>query len=323
MKRVGIVGMGGIGKHLWRKLDSRGINIGFAQSRSGEPSFESNLEHYKPHAVFIAIPTFDEGEAARDYMLTCVKAGIPVITCEKGSLAYHAEVLRPHLEMIGCSAAVGGGTRMLKYIESRRFCDRRVEIHAVLNGTLNYIFDEIRRGGRTLGEACLEAERLGYAEPGAKDPLSLINGELKDVRMKTCVFFNRALATKRIVTPREFGLLEVSPNDLTRLNEEAGDYRLVVSFVNHKDSKSSPFFGKQFALHYVDGWHITGSFRQITQASQLATWLPGGVGNAVHIIEGELGSGGKYTLSGPGAGYEPTVSAMLADFDELCRYHAG
>ncbi|MEI6480673.1 MAG: hypothetical protein WCO12_04160, partial [bacterium] len=102
------------------------------------------------------------------------------------------------------------------------------------------------------------------------------------------------------------------------LSEEGGDYRLVISFSNHESIKENPRFGKQFGLHFIDGWHITGSFRQITQASQLASWLPGGVGNAVHIIEGELGSGGKYTLSGPGAGHEPTTSAMLADFKELC-----
>ena len=318
MKKVGIIGAGGIAKHLATRLKSQEINVCFSLTRDRSEQLSQLLESEKPQAVFLTISTLDKGEAALNYIQTCIKARVPVITCEKGALAYHAKILKPHLNKIGFSATVGGGTRMLKFVIDRHLENRQVEINAVINGTLNFIFDEIRRGGRSLGEACKEACKLGYAEPGATDPLSLINGELKDVRMKTCVFFNTVLATDTIATPNEFGLLEQTADSLEQLNEEGGDYRLVVSFSNHKQNKDHPRFGKQFELHFADGWRITGSFRQITQASQLSSWLPGGVGNAVHIIEGELGSGGKYTLSGPGAGHEPTTSAMLADFKELC-----
>ncbi len=318
MKKVGIIGAGGIAKHLAARLESQGITVCFSIGRNQTEQFSELLEAEKPHAVFLTISTLDKGEAALDYILACIKAGILVITCEKGALAYHAKALKPYLDKIGFSATVGGGTRMLKYVTERHLTDKQVEISAVVNGTLNFLFDEIRRGGRSLGEACKEACKLGYAEPGATDPLSLINGELKDVRMKTCVFFNTVLASNRLVTPDEFGLLEQTASDLEQLSEDGGDYRLVVSFSNHKQTKEHPRFGKQFGLHFIDGWHITGSFRQITQASQLSLWLPAGVGNAVYITEGELGSGGKYILSGPGAGHEPTTSAMLADFEELC-----
>jgi len=311
--KIIVIGNGAIAKHLSVRLKSSGHCVYFYVRTE---LFEEVLNQEKPQAVFLTISTLDKGEAARDYILKCIAFNIPVITCEKGSLAYHANVLKPHLNQIGFSATVGGGTRMLKYVQCRHLEDKVVEIHAVVNGTLNFILDEMRRGGRSLGEACKEAGKLGYAEPGASDPLSLINGELKDVRMKVCVLFNTVLAKQKLVTPDEFGLLELSTDDLERLNEEGGDYRLVVSFSNHKLTKEYSRFGKQFGLHFIDGWHITGEFRQITQASQLS-WLPGGVGNAIHIIEGELGSGGKYTLSGPGAGHEPTTSAMLADFSEL------
>jgi homoserine dehydrogenase len=314
MKKISIIGAGGIAKHLQSRLKAQGHHAWLTTRRNKE-EFSGLLKSKQIQAVFIAISTLDKGEAARDYILASVKAGIPVITCEKGALAYHAEILKPHLDKIGFSATVGGGTRMLKYVAERHLAGKQAEIHAVVNGTLNFIFDEIRRGGRSLGEAC----KLGYAEPGASDPLSLINGELRDVRMKTCVFFNTVLAAQKLVTPDHFGSLEQTADDLERLSEEGGDHRLVVSFLNHKSTREYPRYGKQFGLHFIEGWHITGAFRQITQASQLSSWLPGGVGNAVHIIEGELGSGGKYTLSGPGAGHEPTTSAMLADFEELCK----
>lgn len=320
MKKVAIIGAGGIAKHLSARLKAKGINVCFSLRRNHQgPPFEDLLAREKPQAVFIAISTLDKGEAARDYILACLKAKVPVIPCEKGSLAYHAGVLKPHLDSIGFSATVGGGTRMLKYVAGRHPAGKQMEIHVVLNGTLNFVLDEMRRGGRSLGEACREACKLGYAEPGASDPLSLINGELKDVMMKICVFFNTVLARHRFITPNRFRPLKLTAEDLEELSQEGGDYRLVISFSNRRPMKKHSHLGRQFGPHFIDGWHIAGSFRQITQASQLSSWLPGGVGNAVHIIEGKLGSGGKYTLSGPGAGHEPTTSAMLADFDELCN----
>src|SRR3989344_2651531 len=233
--KVVIIGGGAIAKHLSVRFKLKGVNVCFFLRRKhGEPSFETILSQEKPQAVFLAISTLDKGEAARDYILACVREGIPVITCEKGSLAYHAEILRPYLSTIGFSATVGGGTRMLKYVAERHLADKQVEIHAVVNGTLNFIFDEVRRGGRSLGEACREACTLGYAEPGARDPQSLINGELNDVRMKTCVFFNTVLATDTIISPDQFELLEQTADDLEQLSEEGGDHRLVVSFSNYK-----------------------------------------------------------------------------------------
>ncbi len=315
MKKVAIIGAGTIAKPLSIRLKAKGVNVCFSLRRNHQgPTFEELLAREKPQAVFVAISTLDKGEAARDYILASVKAGIPVITCEKGAFAYHAKALLPHLDKIGFSATVGGGTRMLKYVAGRHLADKQVEIHAVVNGTLNFIFDS----EQSLGEACGEASRLGYAEPGASDPLSLINGELKDVGMKICDFFNTVLAKNEFITPKRLGSFTLTTKDLEELSREGGNRRMVVSFTNKTPPKELHRLGKQFGPRCIDGWHITGSFRQVTQASQLSSWLPGGVGNAVHIIEGKLGSGGIYTLSGPGAGPEPTTSAMLADFDELC-----
>ncbi len=232
-------------------------------------SFSSLLEQHKPEAVFLTISTLDKGEAARDYILTCVNAGIPVITCEKGALAYHAGVLKPHLDKIGFNATVGGGTMMLGYLKGRHFENKQVDIYAVLNGTLNFIFDEIARG-RSLGEACEEARRLGYAEPGANGPLSLINGECRDVIMKTCVFFNTLLAKKMFITPEYFSPFEQTIEDLDELNEKGGNHRLVVSFSNYKGMKKYPYIGKQFDLNIIrEKWRIDGDFRQVTDGSKL------------------------------------------------------
>lgn len=315
MKRVAIVGLGSIGNHLAVKLTQEEIDVCFVHSSTmTRVPFETLFDEESPDAVFLAISTKDTGEAARDYILTCVKMGIPVITCEKGALAYHAHVLQPYMHLIGHNATVGGGTQMLKYMQGRHLdtCGP-VLIQAVVNGTLNFIFDEISRG-RSLDEACREACKLGYAEPGAKGPLSLINGELRDVVLKTCVILNVGIGVECMVTPDFFPFRSLTEAHLEILEAEGANLRFQVSFSNTKDV-SEGYAITVFTARYGN-WSVAGGFKMITPAQN---WLPGGVGNALHLTEGKLGAGGKYTLSGPGAGLEPTTSAMLADFKEFCK----
>jgi homoserine dehydrogenase len=332
-KSVGIIGYGGIGRTLVERLQKDGYEIAFIKTSTsvmiGETkkafaktslSFMSDLAR-KPDVICLCIPTLDAGETAASYIIEATSQNIPIVTCEKGSLSFQADQLRTLIEStkpvkLRYTASVGGGTQLLRYVRGRKINHRICEMEAVINGTCNFIFDQTARGGRSLGEACAEATRLGYAEPGATDPLSLINGELKDVLMKTCVLFNTALATKTFITPRDLGTLILSDATLHDLSRESARVRLVVSFSNIPGAKIHEYAGCQ-CVTTVDGWQIQAGFRKIHDGSQLSEWLPGGVGNAIRITEGELGSGGRYTLTGPGAGYEPTTSAMLNDIEEI------
>jgi homoserine dehydrogenase len=332
--KVGIIGAGSIARCLQCRLENWGHEVIRVLRRSaylpGGEKYEwegrleqlfAKSERLIPHVMFIAISTLDKGESARDYIIECVKAGVRVITCEKGALAYHATALEKYLDRrnfvprtsyLKFSAAVTGGTQALTYLRSRHLNHRRTEVQTVINGTCNFVFDEVARGDRTLGEACQEASRIGYAEPGARDPLSLINGELRDVVMKTCVLFNTTLARENFITPDTLGPFQLGTEQLEELSARAANHRLVVSFSNRTGQKRHSFFNGNFEIT-LDGWHIQGGFRNTHDDAELLSWLPGGVGNAVHIVEGELGSGGQYTLTGPGAGHEPTTTAMLND----------
>lgn len=322
IKRVGIVGAGGIGGRLAERLQERGDEVCFLLRRSSQgalPLFNQLLLKEKPEAVFIAISTLDQGQAACEYIISCAQEGIPVITCEKGSLAYHADALMSYLPLIGFTATVGGGTGMLEYVKKRHPNGQLMSISVVLNGTLNFILDAMQGRGRTLGEACEEASKLGIAEPGNDGPQSLINGELTDVRRKVCVFFNTVLANDEFLTPDKFGEFSLTRDEVQTLSEEGADCRMIASFSNHPSAASasrhsSEFLGTNFKTA-IGNWTISAGFRRVVHQS---SWLPGGVGNAIHIVEGEFGKGGKYTLVGPGAGAEPTTSAMLNDFDMLC-----
>ncbi len=318
---VAVVGAGSIGKHLIGRLGQIGIPISFirtsrkTESQNTKP-FNELLKDKHPQAIFLSIPTTDHGEIAYTYIMTAVEMGIPVITCEKGALAYYADVLRPYSHLIGYSATVGGGTHMLRYVQNRFIhLSGPVEIQAVINGTLNYIFDEMSRG-RSLDEACKEACKLGYAEPGATDPLSLINGELFDIVLKTCVVLNIGLGIKNHISPHDILHYPLSEDDLETLARDGAEYRFVVSISNGTKLPMHSYHKHIFTIKECDRvWNVVAGFKRVSTSD---TWLPSGVSNAIHITEGKLGAGGKYTLTGPGAGAEPTTSAMLADYYRIC-----
>ena len=66
------------------------------------------------------------------------------------------------------------------------------EVHAIVNSTMNYIWDDLRMGN-PIGHIVEEVKRLGYAEPGEKDPIKIILGEAgPDVTKKkfqSCLIF--------------------------------------------------------------------------------------------------------------------------------------
>ncbi len=279
----------------------------------------------RPGVVHLAISTLDKGECARDFILDCWDNNIPVVTCEKG-ISHHFKQLHgiragileedvSPVPILKYNASVSGGVQVLEYLKSRHLNMRVANIEGVLNGTCNFIFDYVASGKGTLAEACAMASVLGYADPGSSAPLPLINGELVDVVMKTCIFFNTVLSKGSFLTPDLLGSFQLDANQLEELSGKARSYRLVVSFSNQGKRKLS-FFNGHFEAE-ADGWYIQGGFRDTREDDDLLTWLPGGVKNAVHVVEGELGKGGAYTLLGPGAGAEETTTAMINDMLSL------
>ncbi|MEK7132950.1 MAG: hypothetical protein AAB830_02755 [Patescibacteria group bacterium] len=325
-KKIVIIGFGLIGKALKAKIDKvPGWNILHIvdKDRTFSASGEA-LDSFNPESprldllipegcdlAFLAIPTYDKGETAYCYIRYAVERGIPVVTCEKGALSYYWTNLEKFMGKIGYSATVGGGTRLLPYLKQRVHGRDDVVVHVVVNGTLNYIFDEMAHAGRSYGEAVEEAQRLGYAEPGATDYLQVLNGEIKDTVMKTAILFNACMKKSKTMRPDDVSLKLLEKDDLARLIKESKNRRYIVSFLPPGNEQENDIIG---GFEYeCDGWRISAGFQAINSNPLFLNWLPRGVNNSVLTYEGDFGEDGIYALSGPGAGSKPTTASMIRD----------
>lgn len=316
---IGIIGSGNIGSELHKKVRQLvDWNIRFVlRSKGVYKNLEEKIdaaENYQKYAdqldiVFLTIPTLDDGKIAFNYLSFYLSKNIPVVTCEKGALSNYFSELERWIDCIGYSATVGGGTRLLRYVEEMA-SNNTQEIHAVINGTLNYIFDEISRG-RTLGEVVSEARKLGYAEPGAKDPLDIINKEvIGDIPMKASILFNVCGLSDKRVRAKDIRTNYIKEENLVRLIRESDKRRYIVSLTKDNANQNNNIGGFS---HQIGEWTISGGFKDISADPLFIELVPMGVNNAVVVCEGKYGADGIYKLSGQGAGAGPTTYSMIKD----------
>ena len=318
MKSAGFIGRGNIGSELYKRLNQKVESTWIMDSKNiyiHEKEIEKScqFEEYlkKSQIIFIAIPTLDKGQTALKYIEKSLENNIPVVTCEKGALSNYFYNLEDFIkeEKIGYSATVGGGSRLLNYLEERAG-PQIEEIHAVVNGTLNYIFDQVSRG-RSLGEVVKETQKLGYAEPGATHPIEVINKEATvDVPMKASILFNICNLTEKRMKAIDIKTHQIKDSELIRLSKEAINRRYIVSISRKQNNEEDTIWGFK---HEINGWHISAGFKHIEDNPLFKELIPNGVNNAVLISEGKFGSYGSYKISGPGAGPEPTANSMIID----------
>jgi homoserine dehydrogenase len=326
-----IVGSGKIGSKLEAILRQKGHKI-LAIATQKAVRYEGGTTHIthsgqfaeitsalrpfceKAHVVFLAIPTNDKGETARDYIRFFREYNLLVVTAEKGALAYFYEELLEDLrqgKLLG-AAACGGGTDMVHSLVRRQLRDENLTAYIIANGTCNFLWTQA-----SFAAALHAAKRNNYAEPGNGNEVDLINGELGgDLRKKICVIGNPAFAprTGPFWNPDKIRYTRVRPHDLVELTSPSRRYRYVVTI-------SSVLFAKEYAdespgFMYAefDRWTVSGGFHNVGSDSAVDLWLKGvdDVGNG-YLIHKALGEDTGHHIGGPGAGDETTAMQMYRD----------
>ena len=105
---------------------------------------------------------------AYEFVRAAMEAGKHIVTSNKALVASCYDELLPLAKEKGlkfrCTAAVGGGIGWLSEVERSRRVQTIYQAGGIMNGTCNYILDNMTRNGLDYNVVLKEAQALGYAE---------------------------------------------------------------------------------------------------------------------------------------------------------------
>ena len=103
-----------------------------------------------------------------EFVRAAIEAGKNVVTSNKALVCTFYDELVPLAVKMGvklrCTAAVGGGIGWLSELERSRRVQKINRVGGIMNGTCNYILDNMTRKGSNYAETLKQAQKLGYAE---------------------------------------------------------------------------------------------------------------------------------------------------------------
>ncbi len=228
---------------------------------------------------------------AFDYMKWALDSGRYVATANKEVMAKHGPELLSLAQKKGVEilyeASVGGGIPIIAPLKRDLLANEINAVSAIINGTTNFILTSMSKEGRDFGEALQKAQSLGYAEA---DPTNDVEGI--DAAYKLSIL--SSLAFRTTVTPEQV-------------------YREGITKLSAKDFRYAREMGYAIKLLAV-GKKADGAVQVRVHPALLPETEPlaavDGVLNAIQV-EGDLIQ--KVMFEGPGAGPQPTSSAVISD----------
>ena len=236
-------------------------------------------------------------EEARGLVLKAIDHGKHVVTANKALIAYHGNEIFQRAQDKGVSvafeAAVAGGVPIIKALREGLAANSIEWLAGIINGTGNYILTEMGDKGRDFDDALKDAQRLGYAEADPTFDIQGIDAAHK-LTILASVAFGVPLQLSKVYTE---GITEITSKDVSYAAELG--YR-----IKHLGIAKRTAEGLELRVHPA----LIPQRRLIANVD--------GVMNAVVVKADALGPSLYY---GPGAGAEPTGSAVVADLVDVVR----
>ena len=237
-------------------------------------------------------------EPARTRILRALKAGKSVVSGNKALLAKHGVELQAAADESGAQlsyeAAVAGAIPILRPLRDSLAGDRVTRVLGIMNGTTNYILDQMDTTGASFADALAEAQKLGYAEA---DPTADVEGH--DAASKAAIVASLAFhSTFTIDDVHTEGITSITADDVAAA--DADGYVIKLLAICEREGES--------------GANIRVNPTLIPRQHPLA-----GVHGAFNAVFVEAENAGELMFYGPGAGGAPTASAVLGDFVSLAR----
>ncbi len=313
--RIGILGGGVVGGSLAHKLladrqaigTKTGLDLELARVAVRDldrtRQFPAEYATDRPEEVVsdpdvdLVVELMGGMEPARSLVLSALEAGKPVVTANKQLVATDGPRLFEEAAARGVSllfeAAVGGGIPIIRPLSESLAGERITTVMGIVNGTTNFILSQMSDEERSYPEVLAEAQRLGFAEA---DPTADVSGA--DAAAKAVILAGLAFGVwvdlDRVHTE---GIEGIDPVDI------AFAARLGYTVKLLGIAESSPE-GISVRVHpsLVPSTHPLAAIR--------------GAQNAVFVSGPALG---ELLFSGPGAGGDPTATAVLGDVVTAAR----
>src|SRR5262252_9978536 len=247
--------------------------------------------------VDIVVEVIGGIEPARSLMLAALKGGKPVVTANKALLAENGAEIYGAAREYGADlyyeASVAGAIPLLRPLRESLAGDTVHRVLGIVNGTTNFILDQMDTSGADFGESLEEAQALGYAEP---DPTADVEGF--DAAAKAAILAGLAFHTR------------VTAADV---------YREGITGVTPADIVSARTLGHVVKLLAICERGNGGVSVRVHPAMIPRTHPLAGVRGAYNAVFVEAESAGRLMFYGAGAGGQPTASAVLGDIVAVAR----
>src|SRR5690625_5239307 len=176
-------------------------------------------------------------EPAYELITRAIEQGSSVVTGNKALLATHGNELYEAAATAGVQlsfeASVGGAIPILRPLRDSLSGDKVTRIMGIVNGTTNYILDQMDSTGASFNDALAEAQRLGY---GYADPTAGVDGE--DAAAKAAILAHLAFHAPFTLDPvYTKGIREISHLD-HQAAAEAGYVIKLLAIVEELDDPS-------------------------------------------------------------------------------------
>ena len=247
-------------------------------------------------SIDLVIEVIGGVDPGKEYIKSLLEKGKAVITANKDIIADCGQELITLAEenntCLYFEAAVAAGIPVLKpLIESLRG-EELTKVLGIINGTSNYILTSMEEGS-TYEDALSTAQELGYAEPDPTNDVEGIDAKYKAMILSLLCFG---------VSPNDDAVFTEGISNITKEDFDWAD-RLdkTIKLVAQIDSNENGFNARVHPV-LIDKKHPLAAIR--------------GALNAV-VAEGE--NIDQLVFSGPGAGANPTASAVMGDVLSACH----
>lgn len=241
-------------------------------------------------------------EPAKSWITLALNSGADVITANKALIAAHGSELTSLAQQLGAQlyyeAAVGGAIPIIRPLRESLAGDKINRVMGIVNGTTNYILDQMESTGADFADALKEAQDLGYAEA---DPTADV--EAYDAASKAAILASLAFHSEVPVADvyRE-GITSVSAMQIETARQAGYSVKLLAICERVTNGEDGLVVRVHPTLIPLD--HPLAAVR--------------GAYNAVFV---EAESAGRLMFYGAGAGGPQTASAVLGDLVSAAKRH--